>query len=71
MIFPPSEDELLPTDIDNDNPENDKTNPEVVKSVVPSAAHADESIDESWVAVEKPHPTAVPDETVSKESQSK
>ncbi|KAI4249034.1 MAG: hypothetical protein L6R42_009101 [Xanthoria sp. 1 TBL-2021] len=69
MIFPPSEDGLLPTDIDNDNPENDKTNPEVVKSVVTSAAHADESIDESWVAVEKPHPTAVADETVSKESQ--
>lgn len=70
MIFPPSEEELSTTNLDNDDLENDKPNPEIVNSA-PSAVRTDEGIDDSWVAVEKPHPTAVPDATVSKESQSK
>ncbi|KAL8847810.1 MAG: hypothetical protein Q9221_007162 [Calogaya cf. arnoldii] len=69
LIFPPSEEELSTTDVDNDDLENDKTDSENVESTS-SAAPADGSIDDSWVAVEKPHLTSVPGSTASKESQS-
>ncbi|KAI4224475.1 MAG: hypothetical protein L6R36_004639 [Xanthoria steineri] len=67
MVFPPSEEELSTKDVDNDGLDSNEKIPVIAES----APSADESIDGSWVAVEKPHPTGVPDVTASKESQSK
>ncbi len=67
MVFPPSEEELSTTNVDND----DLASNEKIPVIAESAPSADESIDGSWVAVDKPHPTGVPDVTASKESQSK
>lgn len=68
MIFPPSEDDLLTSTVSIGDLGNDRVDSEEVKSSIP-AGQADESIDDSWVAVDRPLSSPAPDATISKDSQ--
>ncbi|KAL8894402.1 MAG: hypothetical protein Q9192_004348 [Flavoplaca navasiana] len=68
MIFPPSEDDLATSTVSIGGLGNDRVNAEGVKSSIP-AGQADDSIDDSWVAIDKPLPSAAPNATTSMDSQ--
>ncbi|KAL9026461.1 MAG: hypothetical protein Q9180_007480 [Flavoplaca navasiana] len=68
MIFPPSEDDLSTSTVSIGDLGNDSTDAEEVKSSIP-AGQADESIEDSWVAVDRPLSSPAPNATTSKDSQ--
>ncbi|KAL8993818.1 MAG: hypothetical protein Q9169_006062 [Polycauliona sp. 2 TL-2023] len=68
IIFPPSKDEITASDVDQAKLENDTSEPMIASSAT-STSNVAESTDDSWVTVDKPHPTATPQKTVSKVSQ--
>ena len=68
MIFPPTEEDLSTSTVSIGDPGNDRVDAEEVESSTP-AGQANESIDDSWVAVDRPLSPPAPNATTSKDSQ--